>query len=153
MGLHQIAAKTGHLWQGVGKVEIPGFLELFTLLLGQDFKQQAAGLLIAQRRIIELLHLAVQAEQGRRTGGDMQVACALLLHHLNSESIFAICAIEGPCFRLTATAKSPSSLQTTLAKVKLIASPGRTGFEPDIRGNIVLSSSPRPTMKAWRQQL
>ncbi len=80
MGVEDIAAKAGDALKRVSKIEVAGLLELLALLGGQYFKQQHLRLVMAQGRIVELLHFAMLAQNRRGSGGDVQIAGPLLFH-------------------------------------------------------------------------
>jgi hypothetical protein len=52
------------------------------LFLAQDLEQDRLEFVVGQGLEVEPHHLAVQAEDGRVAGGEVQVRCPLLLHQI-----------------------------------------------------------------------
>jgi hypothetical protein len=61
-GLQKVATKAFDPFQGISKVEIKGGVGFCALFLFEDFKKKATGLLVIQRRVVELFPLAAEAE-------------------------------------------------------------------------------------------
>ncbi len=122
MGIEHIAAKPGDARNCVSKIKIAGLLELLPLLLIKNFIKERAGLLVAQVGRLDPHHIAVQTQDWRSPGRNMQITGALLLHHLEQCINFCHPICSSQQLKTSYIASQPSDCQANLSKLE----PGKT---------------------------
>ena len=81
--LHEdVGAEAGQALDAEGEVKLPVFLEFVFLVVVQDAVDHLLGLGRRERRVLDPLQQAVDADQRRRVGGDVQVGPPLVDHDL-----------------------------------------------------------------------
>ena len=80
--LEEIRAITRHAWNFVTEIDIGSFFEDLDLPFRGDLINHRLELVVFERGIIHADELAVDAEHGRITCGEMKVGCLLLSHEL-----------------------------------------------------------------------
>ncbi len=86
--LKKLARKRETLGNFVAEIDVAGFFEMFDLVLRRDLVEHRLERVVFQRRKFHALQFAVDAQNGRVAGGQMQVRGFLLEHQIEERVNF-----------------------------------------------------------------
>ena len=78
--IEEIGPKPGDIGNFVAEINVAGFLEDLDLVLGGDFIEHGFERIVLQRREIDPLQFAADAQDRRIARGEVQIRGALLEH-------------------------------------------------------------------------